>query len=108
MFKNGEEKPSTLNKLLPPLTGYLHSSFLPAQTDCKSLRLSSLCYTESYYGAHGCFPWQHLGAAVNKKIIEKFKFDYKSIVFMMDSFAVISFKESEEFYILQAEFIIFD
>lgn len=26
---------------------------------------------------------------------------------MMDSFAVISFKESEEFYILQAEFIIF-
>lgn len=106
--KNGEEKPSTLNQLLPPLTGYLHSSFLPAQTDCKSLRLSSLCYTESYYGAHGCFPWQHLGAAVNKKIIEKFKFDYKSIVFMMDSFAVISFKESEEFYILQAEFIIFD
>lgn len=104
----GRTKPSTLNKLLPPLTGYLHSSFLLAQTDCKSLRLSSLCYTESYYGAHGCFPWQHLGAAVNKKIIEKFKFDYKSIVFMMDSFAVISFKESEEFYILQAEFIIFD
>lgn len=87
MVKKGEGKQCTVKHVVPLPTGYLHSSFLPAQTDCKSSRLSSLLYTEIYYGAHGCFPWQHLRTAVNKNIHKKFKFDYQSVVFMMDSFA---------------------
>lgn len=75
MVKRGG-KQCTVKQAVPPLTGYLHSSFLPAQTDCKSSRLSSLLYTEIYYGrAHGCFPWQHLRTAANKNIHKKLKFD---------------------------------